>query len=419
MKHPRVLLTVSALCLSIGCTGTIDDPESYASLEPLTTSDAISAVSADTANSEPPQEEPEVTTSMAEPEAVAAPKAHASDTKPIRSLASAASPSNILTGVETLRARVGSGELAQPLMGPGPLEAAKLSGSPYALVKNWDFGKDGTIRNQSDLIEEFEFHDHWKTIANGTNYGAVTVAPDATTAIGAQGLGLKDEKQPFEDPARPTREWTGDSMLMHVRPLSAAQATVSADRHDAGNGSFMAKWQLPKGGSLLGHDLVWETRVRMPKPVAGYWFALWAAGTKWDKGAEMDVLESFGTPNISADAFHADSVGGSNLIEYKSWPEALDKVGVPDKDRELFDWHTWTWVYLRDDSYEIYYDGHRVQHGVIHWTHRAEAGAEPVEMRFLFDFSWGHTQVDDVDIELPASSFPLTYEIDYSRVDLR
>jgi hypothetical protein len=40
-------------------------------------------------------------------------------------------------------------------------------------------------------------------------------------------------------------------------------------------------------------------------------------------------------------------------------------------------------------------------------------------MRFLFDFSWGHTQVSDVNIELPASMFPLTYEIDYSRVYLR
>lgn len=320
---------------------------------------------------------------------------------------------------EALSARVGSGNLQQPLTGPAPLEAAKLSGAPYTLVKNWDFGKNGTIRNQADLIEEFDFHDQWGTIANGTNYGAVMVAPTAATAIDASGLGLPGDKQPVEDPARPTREWSDDSMLAHVRPLSDAQSTVNAKRHDAGNGSFVAKWQLPNGGSLLGHDLIWETRVRMPKPVAGYWFSLWTAASKWDKGAEMDVVESFGTPNISADAFHADSVGGSNVVEYKSWPEALDQVGVPQQDRELPDWHTWTWVYLRDDTYEIFYDGTSVQHGVIHWTHGATEGAEPVEMRFLFDFSWGHTQVSDVDIELPASSFPLTYEIDYSRVYLR
>jgi len=37
----------------------------------------------------------------------------------------------------------------------------------------------------------------------------------------------------------------------------------------------------------------------------------------------------------------------------------------------------------------------------------------------LFDFSWGHTQVDSVDIELPAEQLPFTYEIDYSRVYIR
>jgi hypothetical protein len=37
-------------------------------------------------------------------------------------------------------------------------------------------------------------------------------------------------------------------------------------------------------------------------------------------------------------------------------------------------------------------------------------------MSFLFDFSRGHTQIADVDISLPASMFPITYEIDYSRV---
>ena len=420
MKHSRVLLTVSPFCMFLACTGTIDDPDTYSIIEPVTATEAdeMEPVTGASMEEEVQSENP-APTAPETPARVESSEARASretDSHLTVKAVSAAAPS---VAVEALSARVGVGELDRPLRGPGPLEAAKLSGSPYTLVKNWDFGKNGTIRSQADLIEEFEFHDHWNTIANGTNYGAVTVAPNAGTAIGANGLGLSGDKQPLEDPARPTREWTDDSMLAHVQPLSPGQKTVSARRHDAGNGSFMAKWQLPKGGALLGHDLVWETRVRMPKPVAGYWFALWTAGSKWDKGAEMDVLESFGTPNIDADAFHADSVGGSNLVEYKSWPEALDAVGVPRQNRELPDWHTWTWVYLRDDTYEIYYDGHRVQHGAIHWTHGAAAGAEPVDMRFLFDFSWGHTQVTDVDIELPASSFPLTYEIDYSRVYMR
>jgi len=264
-----------------------------------------------------------------------------------------------------------------------------------------------------------EFHDQFNTIANGTNYGAVTVASCNDTAIGASGLGLPSDRQPIEDAAQPIHEWTEDGMLSHVRPLSESQQTVSVARHDAGNGRLMAKWRLPNGGALLGQDIVWETRVRMPKPLPGFWFALWTAGDRWNRGAEMDVVESFGTPNIAYDAFHSDAVGGKNMVEYKSWPSALDQVGVPDDERQLSDWHVWTWVYKQDDSFEVYYDGHQVQHGTLHWTHGGGESGEPIDMRFLFDFSWGHTQVDDVNIELPVSMFPLTYEIDYSRVYLR
>jgi hypothetical protein len=315
--------------------------------------------------------------------------------------------------------RVGDGDMARPIDGPAPVDAAKLGGAPFTLVKNWDFGSEGTIKDQRDLDAEFQYHDQFGTIANGSNYGAVTVASNTSCAIRQSGLGLSDDSQPVENPARPTREFTATSLLTHVRPLSDSQTSVSADRHDAGNGSFTAKWSLPNGGELLGHDVVWETRVRMPKPVPGYWFALWNAGKMWDKGAEMDVLESFGTPNISADAFHSDSVGGSNTVDYKSWPNGLDSAGVPSNDRELSAWHIWTWIYRSDDSYEVYYDGYQVQHGSIHWTHGATPDGEPIDMWFLFDFSWGHTQVPDVHIELPASQFPLTYEIDYSRVYMR
>jgi hypothetical protein len=59
------------------------------------------------------------------------------------------------------------------------------------------------------------------------------------------------------------------------------------------------------------------------------------------------------------------------------------------------------------------------QTGTLHWTLGATTGAQSIDMDFLFDFSWGHTQVSSVNITLPASMFPLTYEIDYSRVYLR
>jgi len=316
---------------------------------------------------------------------------------------------------EPVREVQGSAQSLQAAADPAsknitPVEADKIPGAPFTLVKNWDFGAKGNIRNTAELSAEFDYHDHWGTTANGWNYGAVTVAPNAETAIAGQ---------PVEDPARPTREFTGDSMLAHVRPLSASQSTISATRHDVGNGSITAKWTLPGGGKLLGKDIVWETRVRMPKHAPGYWYALWTSGKKWEKGAEMDVLESFGAPHTPGNSFHADSVGGTNTIDYASWPDALDDVGVPEDNRELSEYHTWTWVYLKDDTYEIWYDGVRVQHGVMHWTFQGADGGEPVEMYFLFDFSWGHTQVQSVNLELPAASFGLSYEIDYSRVYTR
>lgn len=320
-------------------------------------------------------------------------------------------------GTET----VGIGDVSAPALGPAPLEAARVGGAPFVLVKNWDFGTNGTIKDVASLISEFQFHDQFGTIANGTNYGAVTVAPDAATAISASNLGLPGNMQPIEDPAHPTREWTADTLKAHVRPLSASQSTCTVSAHDAGNGSFTAKWKLPKGGALLGKDLLWETRVRMPVALTGYWFALWTAGNPWNKGAEMDVLESFGTPNIypPAAAFHVNSVGGQDSIDYSSWPAGLTAAGVPANGRDLAQWHVFTWVYSKDDSYEVYFDGVVVQTGTIHWTLGGTAGGQVIDMDFLFDFSWGHTQIADVNIALPASAFPITYEIDYSRVYLR
>lgn len=316
---------------------------------------------------------------------------------------------------------VGSGDITQPAQGPAPSDAKLVPGAPFTLVKNWDFGATGTVRDTADLIAQFEFHDHWGTIANGTHYGAVMVAPNAETAISVSDeLGLPGNKQPVEDPARPNREFTRDSLKAYVRPLSAAQKTVTAKAHDAGCGSFVAKWRLPAGGKHLQHDILWETRARMPSPRPGYWFALWTAGTRWDKGAEMDVVESFGAPHLmDAKVFHVNSVGGSDHVDYENWFHGLESAGVPSSKWDLKRFHVWTWVYKRDDTYEVFYDGHFAQRGVLHWTQGAAEGAPSTDMAFLFDFTWGHTDVADVNVSLPASALPITYEIDYSRVYLR
>jgi hypothetical protein len=159
--------------------------------------------------------------------------------------------------------------------------------------------------------------------------------------------------------------------------------------------------------------------MRMPEPVQGYWMALWVAGGIWDYGPEIDVMESFGAPHIPADAFHAIAVGGTGDNDFSTWPNALDRAGVPSDDRDLSAWHTWTLVYKRDDSYQVYYDGFLVQTGSLSWRVGGREDGDVTSMHFLFDLSWGHTSIADVNIALWSSFFPLTYEIDYSRVYMR
>jgi hypothetical protein len=138
---------------------------------------------------------------------------------------------------------VGTGNITAPAQGPRPSQAAAVGGAPFVLVKNWDFGTNGTIRGTSDLIAEFQFHDQFSTIANGTKYGGVIVAPTKATSIGnlSSNLNLPNNTQPVEDPSRPTRLYTADTIQCRVQPLAASQTTCSATKHDVGVGSFFAK----------------------------------------------------------------------------------------------------------------------------------------------------------------------------------
>ena len=316
------------------------------------------------------------------------------------------------TGGSASTETIGTGSMDSPAVGPAPSEAGKIGGASWVLVKNWNFGTSGNIQNIDALSNEWMYHDNFGTIGNGSNYGAITVAPNRATAI---------NNQPVEDPSRPYREFTADALRTYVRPLSASQQTVTVTKHDAGNGSITAKWKAASGGSILGKDMLWESRVRMPETEAGYWFAIWTTGNKWNNGAEMDVLESFGTPNIYPPpaAFHVNSVGGRDEINYSSWPSGLNSAGVPANARDLREWHTFTWLYRKDDTFVVYFDGYVVQRGTLRWTLGGGASGEHIDMSFLYDFGWGHTQISQVNISLPASGFNITYELDYSRVYLR
>ena len=313
---------------------------------------------------------------------------------------------------------VGSGDIGDPVEGPAPASAADIGGEPFVLVKNWDFGTSGAVRDQAALIAEFQFADQFGTIASGTGYGAVMVAPSEELAVTAPDLGLPGDKQPVDDdPDRPYRALTADSLKTYVRPLSDDQGMVSASAHNAGNGSLVAKWKLPNGGALLERDLIWETRIRMPKPAAGYWLGLWASGNEWSSGPELNVLQAFSGAGSPANAFRSAAVGGQNSVDYGAWPDSLqlDPLGSGD----LTEWHVWSWLYKRDDTFEVRVDGEVVQSGTIRWTLGGAEGANALQVCFMFVLSWGHTQISAVNIERPASDFPIEYEIDYSRVYLR
>ena len=319
-----------------------------------------------------------------------------------------------------VRETVGGGTVDSPAVGPPP--AFGLGGPGMVLVKNWAFGTHGTVKNQADMNANFVYHDQFGTFNNGGgNYGANTVAPDKADAL---------PNQPVEGVnSPPVRELTASSLKTYLTPLGGA-ATVDPKQHNAGCGSFMAKWTLPRAGSLLGRDIVWETRVRYVVPPY-FWFAIWTAGNKWKwdgnaQGAEMDLVESFGYDNGGGNTnydgrfWHSNTVAApaKDAVSYGDWGKTMTVLGIPKFDAAQY--HIWTLVYKKDDTFAVYVDGIKVQSGAdYHWTYGNTAKDEPIDMDFLFDGGWGHTKVDSVDHPLPASTFAgKFYEWNYSRVYL-
>jgi hypothetical protein len=303
---------------------------------------------------------------------------------------------------------VGGGTIGSPAQGPGPSSA--VYGSNFTLVKNWNFGADGTIRTIGQMSSEFVYHDHWNTIGNGTNYGAVTAAPDAATAISGQPVNAS------------VRQFTGTSLKTTLAARNG-ETTVSPTAHNAVNGSFTAKFTLPAGGSRLNQDVLWETKVRYVTP-RYHWFALWNAGQLWDGGAEFDVIESFGYDNGGGNTnydgryWHADPVGGTASTNYSCWSCGMESRGITTYDPTQY--HTWALLYRKNNTYSFYVDGREVQSGAMNWTQGGGATGTPTDLAFLFDAGWGHTQVASVNHSMPASEFQgKFYEFDWSRVYLR
>jgi hypothetical protein len=336
-------------------------------------------------------------------------------------LAGTVAAAAVFTGCSWAQApeTLGGGTVTSPAAGPKP--SFGIGGAGMVLVKNWHFGAKGTVRNYADMNANFLYHDQFGTIGNGTNYGAVIVAPDAANAL---------PDQPIEGvDSPPVREFMADSLKTYITGLDGA-TLCKPKSHNAGCGSFMAKWKLPHGGSLLGQDIVWETRVRL-NPPPYFWFAIWTAGNKWSgeggaQGSEQDLVESFGydngnnNTNYDGRFWHSNAVATptKDTVEYSDWGKAMAAHGVPKYDAAQY--HIWTWLYRKDNTYAMYVDGKEVQSGKdYHWTNGGKATNEPIDMDFLFDGGWGHTQIGSVNKPLPVSAFAgKFYEWNYSRVYL-
>lgn len=191
----------------------------------------------------------------------------------------------------------------------------------------------------TEMNTEFVYHDQFGTVANGTNYGAVMVAPDAENALKSTPIG----PQPIEDAKHKVREFTANSLKTLLVPLTDAD-TCKPSLHNVGCGSFMAKWKLDKAGSHLEKDILWETRVRYVTPPY-FWFAIWNAGIKWNHGAEIDLVESFGydngggKTNFDGRFWHSNFIGGPDQVKYDEWNEGMAASGIKSFDGS--EYHIW------------------------------------------------------------------------------
>ncbi|MGI4788554.1 MAG: hypothetical protein ACRYFS_06855 [Janthinobacterium lividum] len=323
---------------------------------------------------------------------------------------------------------LGGGTVVDPAVGPAP--SFGIGGPNMVLVKNWHFGTNGTVKNYADMNANFVYHTNHGSDNNGGEYGSQTVAPDAENAIAGQPIeGIN---------STPVREFTADSLKTYVTALTPLKPeavvngvpVVQARYGNAGNGSFGAKWTLPAGGSHLGQDIVWETKVRyVPPPY--FWFALWTDGDRWlwdghnGQGAEHDLIESFGYnnggnfTNYDGRYWHSNTVASpsKDKVNYwNGWTQPMVNAGFAKFDASQY--HIWTWVYKHDNSFAMYCDGKLVQNGTdYYWGFGNTASDPPVTVNFLFDAGFGHNKAGGEGFALPSSQLAgKFFEFSYSRV---
>lgn len=276
-----------------------------------------------------------------------------------------------------------------------------------------------TIRNRAELSRAVYFYDQFNQRNNGGgNYLADNMAPPEAEDPGPC------ERYGAEDPFH---EIAAGSLRCYVKPKRRGARWITPQPHGrsqpVGASGFRLRYPGPGGGagSRLGRDICWETRCRMSGPLPYYWWSLWICGEAWDRGAELDVPESFGFDNgfgytnFQGEKFHVSSVGGEDEVDVSAnWSRH-----VPEGVGPLTRWHTFTTVYRRDDTWECRVDGKLANRGRLLWRLGGNQGTQPLERCwFLIDNAWGHQHVRSVRPErVEVRIFEgFHWEYDYTRI---
>lgn len=311
---------------------------------------------------------------------------------------------------------------AAPVVVPvGPKPTAPVTG--YKVDKNWDFGTDGTVRNKTELANEFLGHIGGWNVPGINEYGCKSAAYSTASKV--------VDFQPVERADALNREITQSSLLMHTRPLTAAQTTVGpASKADCSSGSVSSKFTYPSGGAGLGKDVVFETRFRMTKPLSSYWVAFWIVGQTWNNGPEQDIFEAFSFPNADGgpmtpknpNAWSSQSYGGQD--EFQCWNDfyaCMSRWNGGDYTNSLLtQWHTYSLEYRKDNTYTVWVDGKKYQSGTLIWKVGGVATGANTDLRVVLDCGMGHSSRWQVSSTVqPASNLPMTCEVDYVRTFTR
>ena len=321
----------------------------------------------------------------------------------------------------TAQETIGGGTVASPAVGPPP--SFGIGGPGMVLVKNWHFGTDGTIKNYADMSANFFYHDQFGTIGNGTNYGAVTVAPDAANALARSADRRRRlparppvHRRLAEDvPHAPGRRDDGATRSSTTRAAARSWRSGScptAARCWAGTSSGRrgcATSRRPTSGSRSGRPATSGSGTATPR----------ARSTTWSRASATTTAAR--NTNYDGRYWHSNTVAspGKDTVDYGDWGKAMAAHGIKSYDAAPVPYLDLA-VQQRQHATRCTWTASRSRAAPT-TTGRTAARPtdEPIDMDFLFDGGWGHTQIGSVNKPLPAAAFDgKSYEWNYSRVYL-